>query len=98
MSVVFITGGAGFIGSHLCDRLLAEGHRVIAVDDLTTGRIANLGEARGYGKEFTFYNMDIRNEGLRTLYPVVSPWRASVSSSTEDSPRGLGRTLGKRVG
>ncbi|MEX1263937.1 MAG: NAD-dependent epimerase/dehydratase family protein, partial [Actinomycetota bacterium] len=52
MSTVLVTGGAGFIGSHLADRLLAEGHRVISVDDLTTGRIANLGEARGYGKEF----------------------------------------------
>ena len=50
VSVVLVTGGAGFIGSHLCDRLLAEGHRVIAVDDISTGRIANIGEARGYGK------------------------------------------------
>ena len=63
MTTYLVTGGAGFIGSHLCDRLLAEGHRVIAVDDLTTGRIANLGEARGYGKEFTFFNMDVRAEG-----------------------------------
>src|SRR2546421_1372570 len=38
------------------------------------------------------------HEGLRQLYPLVSGRRASVSSSTEDSPRGLGRTLGKRVG
>src|SRR2546426_5399417 len=38
------------------------------------------------------------HEGLRQLYPLVSGGRASVSSSAEDSPRGLGRTLGKRVG
>src|SRR5438874_11326142 len=38
------------------------------------------------------------HEGLRQLYPLVSGGWASVSSSTEDSPRGLGRTLGKRVG
>ena len=63
MTTFLVTGGAGFIGSHLCDRLLAEGHRVIAVDDLTTGRIANLAEARGYGKEFTFFNMDVRADG-----------------------------------
>lgn len=69
MTTVLVTGGAGFIGSHLCDRLLAEGHRVIAVDDLTTGRIANLSEARGYGKkEFTFFNMDVRAEGLLPLF------------------------------
>ena len=51
MTTVLVTGGAGFIGSHLCDRLLAEGHRVIAVDDLTTGRIANLSDARGLREE-----------------------------------------------
>jgi UDP-glucose 4-epimerase len=73
VSVVLVTGGAGFIGSHLCDRLLAEGHRVVAVDDLSTGRIANLGEARSYGKEFTFYNMDVRNEGVRTLFERHRP-------------------------
>src|SRR4051812_32728339 len=39
---VLVTGGAGFIGSHLCDRLFAEGHPVIAVDNLSTGRIANI--------------------------------------------------------
>ncbi|MDP9242681.1 MAG: GDP-mannose 4,6-dehydratase, partial [Actinomycetota bacterium] len=60
MTTFLVTGGAGFIGSHLSDRLLAEQHRVIAVDDLSTGRIANLAEARAYGKEFTFFNMDIR--------------------------------------
>jgi nucleoside-diphosphate-sugar epimerase len=47
LTTIFVTGGAGFIGSHLCDRLLAEGHRVVAVDDLSTGRIAKLSEARG---------------------------------------------------
>ncbi|HEY8202384.1 MAG TPA: NAD-dependent epimerase/dehydratase family protein, partial [Actinomycetota bacterium] len=73
MTAILVTGGAGFIGSHLCDRLLAERHRVIAVDDLSTGRIANLTEARGYGKDFTFYNMDIRSEGLRTLFERHRP-------------------------
>lgn len=73
MSTVLVTGGAGFIGSHLADRLLAEGHRVISVDDLTTGRIANLAEARGYGKEFTFFNMDVRAEGLLPLFERHRP-------------------------
>ncbi len=73
MTTFLVTGGAGFIGSHLCDRLLAEGHRVIAVDDLTTGRIANLGEARGYGKQFTFFNMDVRAEGLLQLFERHRP-------------------------
>ena len=73
MTTVLVTGGAGFIGSHLADRLLAEGHRVISVDDLTTGRIANLVEARGYGKEFTFFNMDVRAEGLLPLFERHRP-------------------------
>ena len=37
-----ITGGAGFIGSHLCEVLLARGHRVVAIDDLSTGRVENV--------------------------------------------------------
>ncbi len=70
---VLVTGGAGFIGSHVCDRLLAEGRRVIAVDDLSTGRIANLAEARGYGPLFTFYNVDIRADALRTVVERHGP-------------------------
>jgi UDP-glucose 4-epimerase len=73
VTTVLVTGGAGFIGSHLADRLLAEGMRVISVDDLTTGRIANLSEARGYGKEFTFFNMDVRADGLLALFERHRP-------------------------
>ncbi len=43
-----VTGGAGFIGSHLTERLLADGHRVIVVDDLSTGRLENLGQVAGH--------------------------------------------------
>jgi dTDP-glucose 4,6-dehydratase len=43
---VLVTGGAGFLGSHLCDALLAEGHSVIAVDNLLTGRAGNLEHLR----------------------------------------------------
>jgi UDP-glucose 4-epimerase len=91
MTTYLVTGGAGFIGSHLCDRLLAEGHRVVAVDDLSTGRIANLSEARGYGKEFTFLNMDLRADGLRPLFERHRPEvvmhlgaQASVAVSMEN--------------
>ena len=91
MTTLLVTGGAGFIGSHLCDRLLAEGHRVVAVDDLSTGRIANLSEARGYGNEFTFFNMDVRADGLRSLFERHSPEvvmhvaaQAAVSRSMDD--------------
>lgn len=73
MTTILVTGGAGFIGSHLCDRLLAEGHRVIAVDDLSSGKIANIAEARGYGKGFTFFNLDVRSEGLLQLFERHHP-------------------------
>jgi UDP-glucose 4-epimerase len=73
VTTVLVTGGAGFIGSHVSDRLLAEGHRVVAVDDLSTGRIANLSEARGYGKEFTFFNMDVRADGLLPMFERHRP-------------------------
>jgi len=91
VTTFLVTGGAGFIGSHLCDRLLAEGHRVVAVDDLSTGRIANLREARGYGNDFTFFNMDIRADGLVSMFERHRPEvvmhvaaQAAVSSSVED--------------
>jgi UDP-glucose 4-epimerase len=73
VTTVLVTGGAGFIGSNLADRLLAEEHRVVAVDDLSTGRIANLGEARGYGKAYTFFNMDVRADGLLPLFERHKP-------------------------
>jgi len=73
VTTVLVTGGAGFIGSNLADRLLAEDYRVIAVDDLSTGRIANLAEARGYGKAYTFFNMDVRAEGLTSLFERHRP-------------------------
>ena len=73
MTTILVTGGAGFIGSNLADRLLAEDHRVIAVDDLSTGRIANLGDARTYGKAYTFFNMDVRAGGLLSLFERHRP-------------------------
>ena len=53
-----ITGGAGFVGSHLCERFLAEGHEVICVDNLITGSLANIEPLRANGR-FTFLRHDI---------------------------------------
>jgi dTDP-glucose 4,6-dehydratase len=53
-----ITGGAGFIGSHLCERFLGEGHEVICVDNLITGNLANIEPLRGNDR-FTFIRHDI---------------------------------------
>jgi len=55
---VLITGAAGFLGSHLCDRFLAEGYEVIGMDNLLTGNIKNI-EHLFPLKEFTFYNHDV---------------------------------------
>ncbi|HWC39327.1 MAG TPA: NAD-dependent epimerase/dehydratase family protein, partial [Acidimicrobiales bacterium] len=65
---VMVTGGAGFIGSTLVDRLLAEGHAVDVVDDLSSGSLTNLADARsGAGNDMTFHHLDIRSPGLVEL-------------------------------
>jgi dTDP-glucose 4,6-dehydratase len=55
-----VTGGAGFLGSHLCDRLLAEGHDVVCLDNLSTGDIANISHLKG-NPRFSFINYDVTN-------------------------------------
>ncbi len=56
--VTVVTGGAGFLGSHLCDRLLAEGHRVICLDNLITGNVANIEHLAG-NENFRFIKHDV---------------------------------------
>ncbi|HUJ67344.1 MAG TPA: NAD-dependent epimerase/dehydratase family protein [Acidimicrobiales bacterium] len=70
----FVTGGAGFIGSTLVDRLLAEGHQVDVVDDLSTGSLSNLADARrsSVGR-MTFHQIDIRSEDLAELMKRAQP-------------------------
>jgi UDP-glucose 4-epimerase len=60
---VLITGGAGFIGSHLSDRLIEAGHRVTAVDDLSTGRLANIAHLEG-APGFQFVHESIMHESV----------------------------------
>lgn len=57
---ILITGGAGFLGSHLCDRFLAEGHTVIAMDNLITGSTENISHLAGH-ERFTFIKHDVTN-------------------------------------
>jgi dTDP-glucose 4,6-dehydratase len=57
MSVCLVTGGAGFLGSHLCDALLERGNRVICVDNLETGSLENITHIRS--ADFDFLNIDI---------------------------------------
>jgi dTDP-glucose 4,6-dehydratase len=57
---VLITGGAGFLGSHLCDRFLADGHEVIAMDNLITGSTANIAHLAG-NERFSYIKHDVTN-------------------------------------
>ena len=60
MPRVLITGAAGFLGSHLCDRFMAEGFEVLGMDNLITGNTENLEHLLG-NPNFTFYNNDVSN-------------------------------------
>ncbi|KAA0232965.1 MAG: UDP-glucose 4-epimerase [Acidimicrobiales bacterium] len=66
---VLVTGGAGFIGSNLVDRLLVEDHTVDVVDDLSSGSLANLADARAEpDHRFKFHQMDIRDPAIVDLF------------------------------
>jgi dTDP-glucose 4,6-dehydratase len=76
MSTCVITGGAGFLGSHLCEHLLAKGHRVICVDNLETGSLQNIAHIRD--DAFEFRNIDITKEvdvpeAVDFVYHLASP-------------------------
>ena len=64
---ILVTGGAGFIGSHVVDTFIANGHEVVVVDDLSTGRRSNLNPAA------TFYQIDIRSDDLGEVFEKEKP-------------------------
>src|SRR6187399_1433278 len=76
MATCLVTGGAGFLGSHLCDELLRRGHRVICVDNLETGSLANIEHIRD--PDFVHLNVDIVDpyvvdEPVDVVYHLASP-------------------------
>ena len=80
-----VTGGAGFIGSHLVDRLLSEGYKVAVIDDLSAGKLRNLNPAA------TFYHADITQTSVQDIFNREQPdlvfhlaARVSVTYSTEN--------------
>ena len=77
MKTVLVTGGAGFIGSHLCEFLLNKNYRVIAMDNLITGELENIGHLRS-NKNFSFIHHDVSrhiavNEPLDFVLHFASP-------------------------
>jgi dTDP-glucose 4,6-dehydratase len=76
MSTCVVTGGAGFLGSHLCEHLLGKGHRVICLDNLDTGSLLNISHIRD--DDFVFSNVDITerveiDEPVDFVYHLASP-------------------------
>jgi dTDP-glucose 4,6-dehydratase len=77
MATCLVTGGAGFLGSHLCDELLRRGHRVICVDNLETGSLANIEHIRD--PQFRYLQLDIiapyyvDDEQIDFVYHLASP-------------------------
>ena len=70
---ILICGGAGFIGSHLVDRFIAEGHEVDVVDNLSTGSLANLADARNAAGRFKFQNIAIESSEFAELVSLRRP-------------------------
>lgn len=81
---ILVTGGAGFIGSHLVDRLIADGHRVAVVDVLATGKRANV------NPQAALYEIDIRTPALAAAFEAARPevvFHAAAHASVSESVR-----------
>ena len=84
---ILVTGGAGFIGSHVVDRFLALGHKVVVVDDLSTGRQRNLNPAA------RFYCLDIRDPALKEVFERERPDVVDHHAAQMNLRRGVAEPL-----
>ena len=84
---VLVTGGAGFIGSHVVDSLISAGYEVVVVDDLSTGNLANLNPAA------TFYQVDIRSPQLAEVFEKERPAYVDHHAAQMDVRRSIADPL-----
>ena len=89
---MLITGGAGFLGSHMCDLMIAEGHQVICMDNFLTGRPENIAHLIG-NPQFELIDYDVTNyitsmarSTLSCIWPV-RPARSTLKTSASASSR-----------
>ena len=87
MAKILVTGGAGFIGSHVVDLFLDRGFEVIILDDLSTGRASNI------NPNAKFYQMDIRDPGIRKVFEVERPDYISHHAAQMDVRRSVAQPL-----
>lgn len=87
MPKILVTGGAGFIGSHVVDLFIAQGYDVVIVDDLSTGRVSNLNPLA------KFYEMDIRSPKIRELFETERPDYVSHHAAQMDVRRSVAQPL-----
>jgi nucleoside-diphosphate-sugar epimerase len=87
---IIVSGGAGCIGSHLCDHLVAAGHQTVAVDDLSLGRRANIAHLEN-NTNFVFREMSILEPAFESLmqaesFDAVFTWPLTAISRREANP------------
>lgn len=87
MPKLLVTGGAGFIGSHVVDLFLAKGYDVVVLDDLSTGRLSNL------HPDARFYQMDIRSPQVREVFAREKPDYVSHHAAQIDVRRSVAEPL-----
>ena len=87
MAKILVTGGAGFIGSHVVDLFIDQGYEVVIVDDLSTGRASNLNPAA------KFYQVDIRSPQLRDVFEAEKPDYVSHHAAQMDVRRSVAQPL-----
>jgi UDP-glucose 4-epimerase len=87
MAKIFVTGGAGFIGSHVVDLFVSKGYEVVIVDDLSTGRASNLNPAA------KFYRIDIRDPKVRDIFEAERPDYISHHAAQMDVRRSVAQPL-----